>query len=227
MNKKYVFLGLFVFFLFFALVFDCNKIKTVFNFHNMDNQMLIIDAGHGGLDGGAIGNLGTTEDDITLAISLKMSMLCDFLGIKHILTRSDENSLDFNENVSIKENKVADTRARTKLVNSFENAVLISVHLNKFTDESSKGAQIFYNTQEKSEVLAGNLQKIINNSLDLTNNRQSLKVQETVYLTKNSIHPAIIFECGFLSNYKEELLLIDEFYQTKLAICAISAYILE
>lgn len=224
MKRKIIFV--FIVCLMLTFFSEFSGFKSVFGDINDDSTVLIIDAGHGGMDGGAVGTMGTAEDDITLAISLKMGLLCDFLGINYKLTRHDENSLDFNGNASIKENKVADTRARTKLVNSFDSAMLISVHLNKFTTSEPKGAQIFYNSVDNAEYFANNLQQTIKNSLDSENNRESLKAPETVYLIKNSIHPAIIFECGFLSNPQEELLLIDEIYHTKLAICAISAYIL-
>lgn len=201
--------------------FISKTMQTSDNFYNF--PVLIIDSGHGGLDGGAIAENGYAESEATLEIGLKTKYLCDFLGIKNVLTRVDENSLDFDASKSIRENKVSDTRARVEIVNAIPNGILISVHLNKFSDENVFGAQVFYNSD--GEDLARLLQENIQKNLDLDNNREILKAPETVYLISNSNNPAIIFECGFLSNKDEVLLLSDADYQTKLALMAVTSYV--
>lgn len=188
-------------------------------------KILIIDPGHGGIDGGAEGNLGTIESEINLIISKKGALICDFIGLNYVLTRDDEQSLDFNENVSIRENKISDTKARVSIVNSYQNAFLISIHLNKYTDSSPKGAQVFFNDFEKSLEYSNILQENIKNVLDNSNNRVAQSAPTSVYLIKNSKIPSVIFECGFLSNETEEKLLNEDKYQTKLAICMISSYL--
>ena len=213
-----------------ALIFMSAKIigveseTTTASNEILNSQVLIIDAGHGGLDGGAVGNSGICEEDITLNISKQAELISEFLGINCILTRNDQDSLDFDENVSIRENKVSDTRARVSLVNSKENAFLISVHLNKFTDEKYKGAQVFYKDNDVSTNFANILQSEIK-VLDSTNNREALIAQDSIYLIKNSNFPSVIYECGFLSNYEEEQRLAQSEYQTKLALCMISSYL--
>ncbi|MFI3116050.1 MAG: N-acetylmuramoyl-L-alanine amidase [Clostridia bacterium] len=207
-----------------VLYHDEKNIQTVWNNENFNDSILIIDAGHGGLDGGAVSVNGICEQYITLNISKKADYLCTFLGISSILTRNDDNSLDFNPSANIKENKVADTKARTDFVNSFENPFLISVHLNSFTDSQYHGAQIFYNNYDISENLANILQSQIKNSIDFSNERNALLVPASIYLIENTNCPAIIYECGFLSNEIEEKLLDTQEYQTKLAICMISSY---
>lgn len=218
-------------FIIFALIFIMAKHYEnqigyeVWNEIRNSKYTLVIDAGHGGLDGGAVGYSGICEKDITLNISLKSKYLCDFLGITAILTREDENSLDYNPQVSIRENKVSDTRARVDLVNSINDAFLVSIHLNSFTNNTYSGAQIFYNNFSQSEKLANILQADIKTNLDFENQRQALKSPNSVYLIENAKCPAIIYECGFISNQKEEQMLANEEYQTKLAICMVSSFL--
>lgn len=225
MKTKYIIILFFLMSMFtFSRFCDDGEVKSVLNEQSVNQTILIIDAGHGGLDGGAVGFSGVTEQAITLNISKKADFLCGFLGIASTLTRDDESSLDFNPLSNIKENKIADTRARTKFVNSVKNSILVSVHLNSYTDEKSQGAQIFYNDFEESQKLANILQTEIREKLDVQNKREALIAPTSVYLIQNANCPAIIYECGFLSNQEEEQKLQNEDYQTKLAICLVSSY---
>lgn len=189
---------------------------------DFQGNILIIDAGHGGLDGGAVSPNGISEADITLEISKKASEICSFLGIAHTLTRNTNESLNFDEKATIRENKVYDTKARTNLVNSFDNGFLASIHLNNFTDNKPSGAQIFYN--EDAEVMANLLQENLNNLLQPNTKRVSQIYPSTVYLMKNSVNPAIIYECGFLSNSQDEKNLQNSQHQTKLALLLVGTY---
>ncbi|MFI3226839.1 MAG: N-acetylmuramoyl-L-alanine amidase [Clostridia bacterium] len=215
----------------FAIIFILSRIsesklgRVVWKEQETYEKVVIWDAGHGGEDGGAVGVTGVCEQYITLSISKKADYLCGFLGINSMLTREDDNSLDYNLSSNTRENKVADTRARTELVNSTANAFLISVHLNSFTDEQYYGAQIFYNNYSFSEQYANILQSDIKLHLDNANERKALIAPSSVYLIENANCPAVIYECGFLSNETEEQLLSNDGYQTKLAICAVSSYL--
>lgn len=226
MKIKYIIM-LIAFLIIFVLSRICEKEVgfPVFNQENNSETMLIIDAGHGGLDGGAVGFSGICEQDITLSISTKAHYLCGFLGINSMLTRENTSSLDYNPSANIRENKVSDTRARTELVNSIDNSFLVSVHLNSFTDSKYHGAQVFFNNYPISETFANLLQSEIKNNLDFSNERQALVAPNSVYLIENANCPAIIYECGFLSNENEEKLLSTNEYQTKLAVCMITSYL--
>ncbi len=186
---------------------------------------LVLDAGHGGLDLGASSESGVSEAAINLEVTKKAGNLCDFLGVDYKYTRTDENSLDFDENASIASNKVSDTRARVEIVNSTENAFLVSIHLNKFDDSSVKGAQVFYNDNEISKAFAENLQIAIKTYVDPENTREAMPISRSVYLMNNVNSPAILLECGFLSNDEELEMLQNSDYQTKIALCLITDYI--
>lgn len=209
------------------LVWFSKSTNTTFEVFNQSSKTydktLIIDAGHGGLDGGAVSENGICEADITIEIAYKTADLCSFLGIPYKYTRTDENSLDFDENVTIHENKVRDTKARVELVNSTPNGVLASIHLNSFTDSQYRGAQVFYN--ETALEFAEILQNTMNNYVDTTSTREVETAPKDVYLTNNVNCPAIIFECGFISNEQDEAMLYDQNYQTKLALALVSSFL--
>lgn len=101
---------------------------------------LVIDAGHGGFDGGAVGADGTAEQDINLSIAKRVQVLANFFGVPTAMTRPDENALDYNPSRTVRENKIADIKAREKLVNSIPSPVFLSIHLNKFSDARYHGA---------------------------------------------------------------------------------------
>ena len=103
----------------------------------------LIDAGHGGFDGGAVGADGTAEQDINLSIAKRVQVLANFFGVPTAMTRPDENALDYNPSRTVRENKIADIKAREKLVNSIPSPVFLSIHLNKFSDAQYHGARCF------------------------------------------------------------------------------------
>ena len=111
---------------------------------SMEAPTLVIDAGHGGFDGGAIGSDGTAEQDINLSIARRVQALAGFFGVRTAMTRADENALDYDPGRPIRENKVADIRARERIVGAADSPVFVSIHLNKFSDPQYHGAQVFY-----------------------------------------------------------------------------------
>ena len=187
---------------------------------------LVIDAGHGGFDGGAVGADGTTEQDINLSIAKRVQVLANFFGVPTAMTRSDENALDYDPSRTVRENKIADIKAREKLVNGIPSPVFLSIHLNKFSDAQYHGAQVFYSAgNAESKPLAEQIQQCLIDGCDPTNHRQAKQADSAIYLMKKLNCPAVIIECGFLSNPEEERRLRDETYHKQLAAAVICGYL--
>ena len=183
-------------------------------------KKIIIDAGHGGFDGGASANDGTMEKDINLAIALYLKDMCKMGGYEVILTRTDESGIEKDENESIAQRKKSDMRRRLQIIEENPDAIFISVHLNKFTTSSAKGTQVFYSANnEDSNKLALSVQSKVRKLLQPENERVIKKADSSIYLLKNAKIPAVIVECGFLSNAQDLALLKDKEYQSKLAFC--------
>lgn len=194
--------------------------------NTMFNISVILDAGHGGLDGGAVSKQGTMEAPITLEISRKSQALLGFVGIPSILTRETEQSLGYNPSASVRENKNMDLKKRLKIAEQYSNSVFISVHLNRFAQEKYYGAQTFYGVcNPSSKALAEALQGEMVRLLDPKNERKAKRIPGTVYLMEHVKNPAVTLECGFLSNPREEALLKSDAYQVKIALAVLSGYL--
>ncbi len=186
---------------------------------------VIIDPGHGGEDGGATGVTGTLEKGINLSISRKLQAILEFYGQNTVMTRDEDESIH-DRGDSVRGRKVSDIKNRVKLVNKAENPILLSVHLNFFPQESCRGAQVFYSANNgDSKVLAESVQGMLKSGMNDGNNRSAKKAEKSIYLLNHVECPAVLTECGFLSNYNEESLLVTEEYQTKLAACIAAGYL--
>ncbi|MCM1173386.1 MAG: N-acetylmuramoyl-L-alanine amidase CwlD [Clostridium sp.] len=175
---------------------------------------VVVDAGHGGNDPGKVGVGGTLEKDINLSVALKLKTELEKRGIKVILTRESDTSLAI-EGATNK--KTSDMNKRMEITNSARANLLVSVHQNSFTDPKVKGAQVFYYKNSKeSEDIAVTVQAELVSSLDKDNKRKA-KANNDYYVLRKSTCPAIIVECGFLSNSEEEAKLISEEYQQDVA----------
>ncbi len=175
-------------------------------------------SGHGGYDGGASAGDGTLEKDINLSIAIKLKQFLKLGGFNVIMTREGDNGIELNSDQSIAGRKVSDMKERLKIINSNPDAVFVSVHLNKFTTSSAKGAQVFYSkNHDSSDELAQSIQDNIIKLLQNDNERVIKKAEKTIFLLKNAQIPAVIVECGFLSNAEELKLLKNEEYQAKMA----------
>ena len=183
----------------------------------------ILDAGHGGEDGGASSESGSKESGINLSIVLRLEQLMAFCGKETLLTRADDRSIHDPEAESIREKKVSDLRNRVKLVESVERRVLISVHQNSYPDGRYRGAQVFYGTSAGSPEWAETAQELLRVTLEPQNTRKAKQIPETVYLMNKISCPAILVECGFLSNREEALQLLDADYQKKIAAALTAA----
>ena len=194
----------------------------------LNPNLVVIDAGHGADDGGKVGINGAVEKDINLSIALKLGEMLDVMGYNVVFTRTVDNGTDNLETGSIASRKKADLKNRLELMYGFSDAIFVSIHLNKFTSGSAKGAQVFYSPNyEQSKELGTIIQSSVKNLVQPENSRVSKKAGKDIYLLYNSPLPAVIVECGFLSNALELKLLKDEDYQTSMAfsiLCGILEY---
>ncbi len=177
---------------------------------------IIVDAGHGGIDGGATSCTGVLESHINLEIALRVNDLFRLLGYETVMIRTTDESI-YTEGNTIAAQKISDLKERVRISNDTDGAILISIHQNTFSNSRYFGAQVFYAPTEGSDQFAKRLQQAFVANLDPTSNRKSKKTQ-SVYLLQHVNCPAVLIECGFLSNPQEEARLRSGEYQKKLAV---------
>lgn len=180
---------------------------------------IIIDAGHGGEDGGAISCTGIHESQVNLEISIKLNDLLHLLGMQTIMIRENDISV-YTEGETISAKKVSDIKERLRIANETPYAIYLSIHQNHYSDSRYWGSQVFYNKIPESKEFAANMQEMLRYGLNTKNNRKC-KQSTGVYLMKHMNCTGILIECGFLSNPAEEQNLRDQTYQKKL--CAVIA----
>ena len=178
----------------------------------------VIDAGHGGEDGGAVSPDGVKESGINLSVARKLDALMHLLGQRTVMVRTEDRAIYDPDAQSVTQKKVSDLRNRVKLVNETGNALLISIHQNEFPQSKYFGAQVFCNRISPAQTVAAQLQADLASALDPDNHRQIKNAEDTVYLMRQIHAPGILVECGFLSNPAEAALLQSNNYQTKLAL---------
>lgn len=179
---------------------------------------IVIDAGHGGEDGGATGVAGTRECEVNLAVSLRLQKLLQLAGHEPVMIRTTDTAVYSAGARTISEKKVSDIHNRVQLLNNTPGALLVSIHQNFFTEEKYSGAQVFYADDAFSRALAEQLQAQLRAALDPDNRREAKSAAGSVYLMNHIQVPGILVECGFLSNAAEEDRLNTPAYQTKLAM---------
>lgn len=185
---------------------------------------VVIDAGHGGEDGGAVSSAGTVESGLNLAIALRLDAVLALYGVDTALLRTGDVSLHDPDAQTLREKKASDLRNRAERVESIPNALLVSIHQNTYAGSSRyHGAQVFYADAERSQALAQHAQTVLRQALDPDNTRQAAKLPGAVYLMDHVTCPAILVECGFLSTPEEDALLRTAGYQIKLAAALASA----
>ena len=192
-----------------------------------EGRILILDAGHGGEDGGSSSASGSKESDINLNIVLKTEALMAFLGVRTELTRDQDRSIHSGEASTIREKKVSDLKNRVQIINGISGAMLISVHQNYFTDPRYSGAQVFYTRGDVSRQWGEGTQAVLRQVLDPDNDRAAKAISESIYLFSHISCPAILVECGFLSNGEEASLLLTDTYQRKISLALAGAYLQE
>lgn len=175
---------------------------------------VVIDPGHGGNDPGKIGVNDELEKDINLKISLKLKKILEDSGIKVTVTRESDKALS---DPGAGNKKVSDLKNRMAIVEKSKADILVSIHQNSYTSSSVKGAQVFYYSRsEKGKILSEIIQQNICENVDKKNSRTA-KANDNYYILLHSTCPAVIVECGFLSNYEEAAKLSDEDYQQEIA----------
>ena len=180
---------------------------------------IIIDPGHGGEDGGASSASGLLEKDLNLSISLYLKSFLEQSGFKVSLIRDGDYAVYDESASTLKEKKTSDLKNRLKICNSSENNIYISIHQNKFPQSKYSGGQVFYGVQKAdySRQLAQQIQTNFKELLQPQNTRQIKEAYTTLYLMQKAPMPAVLVECGFLSNPEEAHLLITPEYQRKIA----------
>ncbi len=180
-------------------------------------KTVIIDAGHGGEDGGAVAVDGTLEKDINLKIALQAAKVLKLYGFEVIMTRESDTSTSTGESFIKRE----DLENRLNLMKKNPDSIFVSIHLNKFTTSAAKGSQVFYSKFENSKLLGDLIQNSIILNLQKENKRVNKQATSSTYLLHKATIPAVLVECGFLSNEAELTRLKDSAYQKKLAFCII------
>ena len=212
-----VFLGVFAFSFQIAEKKELPKYTLETLSEGVSEKIVILDAGHGYPDGGAISNNGTIESDITLQITQKVKNILEQENVKVILTRCGQNGI-YDENAkTISQKKISDIRNRVNIGNNSEADIFVSIHLNKTEQEKYWGWQCFFKgNDEKSKKLSNSIQRGLHKTIQKENTRVPMKISK-VYLVDHVNIPITVVECGFLSNNEEEKLLQDEDYQENLA----------
>lgn len=188
-------------------------------------DIVVIDAGHGGEDGGAVSISGAIESQLNLSIARRLDAVFGLFGVNAILLRNSDISLHDSDAKTIREKKVSDLHNRVETIESLDEPIVISIHQNTFSDSQYHGAQVFYANGDLSLPLAQITQETLRQALDPDNNRKPAAVPSTVYLMNHISCRAILVECGFLSNPKEDILLQSPEYQTKLAAALAGSYL--
>lgn len=203
----------------FVILISFSALKTVSVNASTDLQpVIIIDAGHGGEDGGTQSADGTLEKDINLAISKKLESTLSSDGYNTVMVRYDDRMIYDEGSDSVRARKSSDLHNRMKLMKKYPGCIFVSVHQNYYTESKYSGAQVFYRPyDESSRLLADSIQKSIVNSLQKDNTRQIKQCTSSVYLIFNASSTAVMVECGFLSNKEEADNLKNDDYQNKMA----------
>lgn len=188
---------------------------------------VVIDAGHGGEDGGTVSADGVLEKDLNLELSKILYDLFRANGTDAQMTRTEDKMLydNYPDEYRKGRKKMLDLRARVEAAEKTEGAILLSIHMNSYPDASCRGAQVYYSpNNDESHNIAGKIQTYIAANLQKDNGRKIKSADDDIYLLYRTKCPAVLVECGFLSNPEETKLLSDDAYRKKLA-CAIFASI--
>jgi N-acetylmuramoyl-L-alanine amidase len=183
--------------------------------NNHGKITVFIDAGHGGEHGGAVSTSGIRESKLNLAVALRLEQILALCGINSFMIRSDDRSV-YTEGDTVHARKMSDLKQRVHLVHSQIPCILVSIHQNIYPDPRYGGAQVFYAKTPWSIELAKQLQDNFVQYLD-RNNKRACKPAKGIYLMEQIIKPAVLIECGFLSNPDDDRRLNDPGYQKKLA----------
>ncbi len=222
-NRKKVFICIIAALTVLLVTFNCGVMPIKTGIGAM-KPVLLIDAGHGGIDGGAVSSSGAVEKDINLSIAIYVKQLAEKNGWRVVMTRERDVSLHKNDDASIRSRKTEDLRVRCEMLEKYQPAAAVSIHLNSFREDISvNGVQVFYpgGWDDGEHLLeckkfAEIMQKKLAEAVAADRVRTPL-AKDNVFLFKEEICPIVIVECGFLSNPEEAELLLSDKYQQKLA----------
>ena len=189
-----------------------------------NSKIVIVDAGHGGEDGGASGVNGVLEKDLNLQMALEIGARFEEEGYAVVYTRTDDRLL-YREEENVKGiRKISDLKNRCKIAEMYPDSVFVSVHMNSFGDSKYSGLQVYYSTEnEESERIARGIQEQVKSDVQNENNRKAKK-GDGIYILENVSNPAVLVECGFLTNSEECKKLSEKEYQKQLSfsiVCGI------
>jgi N-acetylmuramoyl-L-alanine amidase len=188
-----------------------------------DEKIILIDPGHGGIDGGASGKSGVLEKDINLIIGKKLKTLLEEKGYKVLISREEDKGL-YTDDGTIRKKKIQDLENRLKMKKDTNCDMFISIHLNAFPQTQYYGAQVWYGDNAESKKLAQLLQSSLRENLDINNKRVQKPAGNSYRILRdNGTTAAVIVECGFLSNQEEEQKLRNNEYQEKIAESIVSS----
>ena len=187
---------------------------------------VIIDAGHGGEDGGAVADDGTLEKDLNLSIAVYLYQYFTEQGFDAVITRTEDVALGDQSLSTIRERKRSDLQRRTKIMNAYPGSVTISIHQNKFEQSRYSGTQIFYSVNDADSVkLAESIRASVVKELQPDNKRVAKPAAESIYILNHAQYTAVLVECGFMSNAGELARLKDADYQKELAYSIFSGFL--
>jgi N-acetylmuramoyl-L-alanine amidase len=193
-----------------------------------EGKIVIIDAGHGGEDSGAVGVNGALEKDLNLQIALEVGAAFEEKGYVVVYTRTDDRLLYTEEENIHGIRKISDLKNRCKVAEKYPEAIFVSIHMNSFGMSKYSGLQVYYSKQnEQSLRLAESIQNKVQSTLQKDNSRK-VKAGDGMYLLENIANTAVLIECGFLTNEAECKKLSEKEYQKELSfsiVCGIIEYI--
>ena len=201
------------------------NILTSENNVSENTHTVIIDAGHGGEDGGAVNDNNVVEKDLNLQISVKLADMLTLFGYKTEQIRTEDKSV-YTQGENVRQRKVSDMKNRLSVFNSNPENVVISIHQNKFEQSKYYGTQVFYSVNDADSVkLAESIRASVVKDLQPNNKRETKPATESIYVLNHAQYTAVLVECGFVSNAEELANLKDTAYQRKLAYGIFSGFL--
>lgn len=226
MMKKSVFIALTSFLLFILFAVVVCGIFLLYTAHKKvgiqetkpHSKNVVIDCGHGGPDGGAIGADGTCEKDINLALGFALREILVQNGYRVIMTRTTDDFICDDHTASLREQNVSDLHNRLKIAENVPDAIFISLHMNNFHDPQYSGSQLFYSPNHpQSKVLSESIRQRLVAGVQKGNQRALKEMDSSVYIIYNATMPALLLECGFMSNPEELNRFKDKEYRSTFA----------
>lgn len=200
-----------------AISFRNGAVPVISDSVASQGRTVVIDSGHGGADGGCVGVNGCVEKDINLAIATDLQKLLELSGFNVVMTRSEDISLHDEGVEGLRNQKISDMENRLEIIQAHPDALFISIHQNQFTEAQYFGAQMFYTTNNPTNFKLAQTMRQCFQELQPDNDREIKLIDNGLYLFKNTQQPALLIECGFLSNENDAANLSSGDYQKKVA----------